>query len=54
MNTQLKIKNLCSISATFPELPQEYISRDSFLEMMESQLEDNKVLVIDGDEGDGR
>lgn len=53
MNTQLKIKNLCSISATFPELPQEYISRDSFLEMMESQLEDNKVLIIDGDEGVG-
>lgn len=53
MNTQFNIKNLCSISTTYPELPQEYISRDSFLEMMENQLEDNRVLVIDGDEGVG-
>ena len=53
MNAQAKILNLCNISSTFPELPKEFISRDSFLEMIESQLEDNKVLVVDGDEGVG-
>lgn len=45
--------NQCSISSTYPDLPEKLISRDSFLDMIEGQLETNKVLVIDGDKGVG-
>lgn len=45
--------NICGISSTFPEMPNEMISRDSLLEMIESYLEKNKVLVINGDRGVG-
>ncbi len=54
MNSQKRVLlNQCSASSTYPNLPEKLISRDSFLDMIEGQLDINRVLVIDGDKGVG-
>ena len=45
--------NMFSLSETRPQLRAELISRDQYLELIEEQLEEFKVVCVDGVEGVG-
>ena len=45
--------NMFSLSETKPQLRTEIISRDQYLELIEEQLEEFKVVCVDGVEGVG-
>ena len=45
--------NMFSLSETRPQLPVELISRDQYLDLIEEQLEEFKVVCVDGVEGVG-
>lgn len=47
------IIDLCSLSDTMPEIPENAITRDNYMDFFEEQLRDNNVLFIDADEGTG-
>ncbi len=52
-NQEAMLVNMFSLSETRPQLPVELISRDQYLDLIEEQLEEFKVVCVDGVEGVG-
>lgn len=52
-NQETMIVNMFSLSDTRPQLRADLISRDQYLELIEDQLEEFKVVCVDGVEGVG-
>ena len=52
-NQETMIVNMFSLSDTRPQLRADLISRDQYLELIEDQLEEYKVVCVDGVEGVG-
>lgn len=48
-----ELLNMYSRSETRPKLRENMISRDQYLDLYDSQLEDNRVLCVAGEEGVG-
>lgn len=47
------IQNMCSFSDTFPSLPKEMVSRELYVNLLEQQFDNNRVLCVSGEEGVG-
>ncbi len=52
-NTNAEIVNMYSLSETKPKLREDLISRDLYLNFIDEQLKEYKVLCVDGVEGVG-
>ena len=48
-----ELLNMYSRSETRPKLRENMISRDQYLDLYDSQLEENRVLCVAGEEGVG-
>lgn len=53
MNNEAKIMNMFYRSETKPRIRERLISREQYLEFLEGQLEENRVLCVQGVEGVG-
>lgn len=53
MNNEAKIMDMFYRSETKPRIRERLISREQYLEFLEGQLEENKVLCVQGVEGVG-
>ena len=53
MNNEAKIMDMFYCSETKPHIRERLISREQYLEFLEGQLEENKVLCVQGVEGVG-
>lgn len=53
MNEFSHIVDLCSLSDTMPDIPENAITRDNYMDFFEEQLKHNNVLFIDAEEGTG-
>ena len=53
MNNEAKIMNMFYRSETKPRIRERLISREQYLEFLEEQLEENRVLCVQGVEGVG-
>lgn len=52
-NGKATLLNMFALSETRPKLRENIISRDQYLDLYDSQLEDNRVLCVAGEEGVG-
>lgn len=52
-NQEVTIVNMFSLSETMPQLGTAIISRDQYLDLFDEQLEEYKVVCVDGVEGVG-
>ena len=52
-NTKVELVNMYSLSETRPKLRRDMISRDQYLDLFDSQFEDERVLCLTGAEGVG-
>ena len=52
-NTKVELVNMYSLSETRPKLRRDMISRDQYLDLFDSQFEDERVLCLTGVEGVG-
>lgn len=52
-NQDASLVNMFSLSETMPQLRTEIISRDQYLDLIDEQLEEFKVVCVDGVEGVG-
>lgn len=48
-----ELLNMYSRNETRPKLRENMISRDQYLDLYDSQLEENRVLCVAGEEGVG-
>lgn len=53
METGTKVISPCTLSDTFPELPQNMIPRLQYVNLFETQLKDEKMIYVYGEEGYG-
>lgn len=47
------ILNMCALNTTFPHIPSETISRETYLDLIDQQFAENKVLCVSGQKGAG-
>ena len=52
-NTTAELINMFSLSETKPEFGNHIISREQYLSFLDGQMEDHKVLCVEGEEGVG-
>lgn len=53
MDNEVKIIDMFYRSETKPRIREQLISREQYLEFIEEQLEENRVLCVQGAEGVG-
>lgn len=53
MNNEAKIMDMFYRSETKPRIKEHLISREQYLEFLEGQMEENRVLCVQGVEGVG-
>ena len=49
----MQLVNMCSYSETFPNVPDNVISRDKYLTLIEEQFNYHKIICVDGQKGVG-
>lgn len=50
---EVKILNMCTLSNTFPAMPEKVLSREKYINLIDEQFANHKILCIEGQEGVG-